>query len=228
MSWPHHPARKSTAPTVRNAPTLFTENVVRTFTSVCWMGRAPSGDVTLSVSGNVPELRVSTVNRTVVLRGGRSRTRSFPSGNTSLSLARRTRTRSACPVSLRNVTGIAPFSAVSVIVLSTAGTRRRPTNWLTSASIFASSARARERPPGPDHTDDSDTSSDRLPGSATGFGGGTSALKASSCVWASRYSRTVTGAGGKGLRGGERLVARGGIGAVREHAVDAGVAEACE
>jgi hypothetical protein len=67
MSWPHHPARKSTAPTVRNTPTLFTKNVVRTFTSVCWMGRAPSGDVTLSVSGNVPELRVSTVKRTVVL-----------------------------------------------------------------------------------------------------------------------------------------------------------------
>ena len=150
------------------------------------------------MSGNVPELRVSTVKRTVVLRGGRSRMRWSPSGNTSLSLWRCTRTRSACPVSLRNVTGIAPFSAVSVIVLSTAGTCRRLTNSLTSASIFASSARARARPPGPDHTDDSDTSSDRLPGSATGFGGGTRALNASSWVSASRYARSVTGAGGTG------------------------------
>ena len=56
MSWAHHPARKSPAPTVRNTPTLLTKNVVRTCTSVCWMGKAPSGDVTLSVSGNVPEL----------------------------------------------------------------------------------------------------------------------------------------------------------------------------
>ena len=49
-------------------------------------------------------------------------------GNCSLSLCRCTRTRICCPVWLRNVTGMSAFSAVSVIVLSTAGTCRRFTN----------------------------------------------------------------------------------------------------
>jgi hypothetical protein len=59
---------------VRNSPTLLT-NVDLTLTSVRWISSSPSGDVTVSVSGNVPEPRASTPKRTVVLRGGRSRTR---------------------------------------------------------------------------------------------------------------------------------------------------------
>src|SRR5262249_25038268 len=66
-----------------------------------------------------------------------------------------------------------------------------------------SSARARARPAVPVHADDRDTSRDRLPGSATGVGGGANALNEGGSVCAAGYSRSGTGGGGTGGGGGD-------------------------
>ena len=77
---------------MRKTPTLLT-NVDRTWTSLCDSWIAPSGDVTRSDSGNVPDPRASTANRIVVLRGGSSMSRTGPSGKVRSALERCTRTR---------------------------------------------------------------------------------------------------------------------------------------
>ena len=68
-------------------------------------------------TGNVPELRVSTANRAVVLRGGRSTSRSLPSGKSSLSLSNVTCTVTFWSVSFWNVIGISAWLDVMVTVV---------------------------------------------------------------------------------------------------------------
>ena len=72
MSQPHQIARNTIAPTVRKTPTPLTK-VERTLIVVRRRSARPSGVVTVSSTGDVPEPRVSTATRTVVLCCGGER-----------------------------------------------------------------------------------------------------------------------------------------------------------
>src|SRR5262249_55709596 len=104
-SRPHHPARNSTADAIKTMPTVLT-NVERTSSRRSEMDSTPSVEVTSSFNGNVPDVRVSTETRTVVLRGGSWRSSTVPWGKNSLSLERAARRWTGYPVPLRNVNGI--------------------------------------------------------------------------------------------------------------------------
>ena len=86
---------------------------------------------------NVPDVRACTRKRCVVFRGGSTRTWSAPSGNVSLVLSKCTRTRTFCPVLLRNESGMRAVREVSVIVRPVVEIERR--NPCAAASIVASS-----------------------------------------------------------------------------------------
>ena len=105
--------------------------------------RLPSGDCMVTTRGKAPEVRATTLKRSVSLRLVRSRRRLtwfgglpdrlLPPGNSSLSLRTVTTTWTGYPVALRNVTGIWPARAVSVIERS-AGVWSRPSWSFTPSS----------------------------------------------------------------------------------------------
>ena len=63
MSHAHHAARNSAAPIISTTPTPLTTDD-RTLMRVVWIG-SPSSVVTVTVTGKVPGLRVSTRIRSV-------------------------------------------------------------------------------------------------------------------------------------------------------------------
>ena len=84
---------------------------------VCWNTMAPSADDTVTTSGNVPDARVSTAKRVVVLCGSSVSTWSAPLGKKSFSLCSRTRTVMGCVLPFWNEIGIAARRAVIVTVV---------------------------------------------------------------------------------------------------------------
>ncbi len=147
-------------------PTVLT-TVERTRNWVSATRRPPSLDRTLSCSGNVPDVRDSTANRTVVLLGLSVTSRLEPCGKTSFGLASSITTSTRCPVSFRKVRGISPERDVSVIVLRR-GTWIWDRNWSIDRSMLWSVACARACPAGPAKVADTDRSSERLPATAIG------------------------------------------------------------
>ena len=116
MSQPHQIARNTIAPTVRKTPTPLTK-VERTLIVVVPSGIGRPLAVTVMRTGAVPEPRVSTATRTVVLRdGGSATSRSAPSGKSRRSLSSFTWTVTSWSLLLRKLIGISALLDVMVMV----------------------------------------------------------------------------------------------------------------
>ena len=160
----------STSPTVLTA-------VDWTRKLVLVIGSAPSAERTVRRNGNDPEVRASTANRTVVLRGGRSTRRLEPSGNASFWLSSCTSTLTVWPVLFWNVSGISPDREVKVIV-DGSGTWICEMKVLTVESTTDSSPSARAAVAGVLHADETDETTARSASATRASPGVTSARNA--------------------------------------------------
>ena len=91
-------------PAERMKPTPDTA-VERTVSRSVAMGSVPSGDVTWTVNGNVPDARARTLNVTVLVSPSTVTTCAAPSGKSSFGLVSTTRTRSGAGDVLRITLG---------------------------------------------------------------------------------------------------------------------------